>query len=151
MVVRRPSRLSVFTDGAFSANTNAGGWAWAVSSRPPGEGLEGLGGVRGTTSQRMEMTAVLEALTTLCGLPLTICSDSAYVVNCFNDKWYEAWIRRGWQTKANNPVANQDLWEKMIPLVVDHSIQFRKVKGHSGNPMNEYVDWLAVRAKRAVM
>ena len=135
----------VFTDGACSGNPGPGGWAWAI----PG-GRWASGAEVHTTNQRMELTAVLEAVRELPG-PLEIWSDSTYVVNCFRDKWWEGWLRRGWRNSAKQPVANRDLWE---PLIADYrarmpEIGFRWVKGHAGNLLNDFVDQRAVDAARS--
>jgi ribonuclease HI len=99
-----------------------------------------------TTNQRMEITAALEAVRALPG-PLEIVSDSTYVVNCFRDRWHEGWRARGWKTSAKKPVANRDLWEPLIDLVLARGdVTFRWVKGHSEDPMNDLVDRLAVEA-----
>jgi ribonuclease HI len=96
----------------------------------------------------MEVTAVLEALRALPG-PLQVWSDSTYVVNCFRDRWWEGWLRRGWVNSARKPVANRDLWEPLVDLYRERGdVTFRWVKGHSGNAMNDLVDELAVVAAR---
>lgn len=139
----------VFTDGACSGNPGPGGWAWAVA---PGGSPCGSGGEVRTTNQRMEVRAVLEALRALpAAHPIIITSDSTYVVNCFKDRWWEGWIKRGWKNAAKQPVANRDLWEPLIELVRHRgNVSFRWVKGHSGNAMNDLVDRLAVAASRVV-
>jgi ribonuclease HI len=102
-----------------------------------------------STNQRMEINAVLEAVRTLEG-PLLVVSDSTYVVNCFRDKWWEGWLRRGWTNSAKKPVANRDLWEPLIDLYRERGdVTFRWVKGHSGDVMNDRVDQLAVAAARS--
>jgi ribonuclease HI len=94
----------------------------------------------------MELTAALEAARALPG-PLRIVSDSTYVVNCFRDRWYEGWRRRGWVNSQRKPVANRDLWEPLIDLVLARGdVEWGWVKGHSGDPMNDLVDQLAVEA-----
>jgi ribonuclease HI/uncharacterized phage-like protein YoqJ len=99
-----------------------------------------------STNQRMEIKAALEAVRALDG-ELVVVSDSTYVVNCFRDRWWEGWLARGWMNKARKPVANRDLWEPLIELVRDRGdVGFRWVKGHSGDPMNDLVDRLAVEA-----
>lgn len=131
----------VFTDGACSGNPGPGGWAWALSTAEFASGHEAV-----STNQRMEVRAVLEALRTVPG-PLVVVSDSTYVVNCFRDRWYDGWLARGWLTSARKPVANRDLWEPLVSLVVERGdVAFRWVKGHSGHPMNDFVDRLAVAA-----
>jgi ribonuclease HI len=137
--------IVVFTDGACLGNPGPGGWAWAVSSEHFASGAEAS-----TTNQRMELTAVLEALRQMKG-PLVIVSDSTYVVNCFKDAWWEGWRSRGWKNARREPVANQDLWRPLITEVIDvrgGGVTFRWVKGHAGDPMNELVDELAVGAAR---
>lgn len=136
--------LEVWTDGACSGNPGPGGWAWATK-----DGRQGSGGSPKTTNQRMEVQAVLEAVTVLEG-PLVVVSDSTYVVNCFRDGWWRGWLSRGWVNSAKKPVANRDLWEPLITLVNERGdVTFRWVKGHSGDPMNDLVDQLAVEAGRA--
>ena len=107
----------------------------------------GAGGERVTTNQRMEITAVLEAVRALGGDgPVAVVSDSTYVVNCFRDKWYVRWVANGWRNAKKQPVANADLWRPLIELVVAHDVTFRWVKGHSGDRLNDIVDQLAVAA-----
>jgi ribonuclease HI len=100
----------------------------------------------------MELRAVVEALRALDRLglgdgPIVVMSDSTYVVNCFRDRWWEGWLRRGWKNANKQPVANRDLWEPLLDLVLSRGdVTFRWVKGHSGDPMNALVDRLAVAA-----
>jgi ribonuclease HI len=100
-----------------------------------------------TTNQRMELTAVLEAVRALDG-PLDVVSDSTYVIRCFRHRWWEGWLQRNWSNRQRKPVANRDLWEPLVEIVRHRDIRFRWVKGHSGDPMNELVDQLAVQACR---
>jgi ribonuclease HI len=131
--------LEVWTDGACSGNPGPGGWAWATR-----DGRRGSGGAPVTTNQRMEIQAALEAVRALPG-PLTVVSDSTYIVNCFRDGWWRGWLARGWLTSARKPVANRDLWEPLVTLVQERGdVAFRWVKGHSGDAMNDLVDRLAV-------
>jgi ribonuclease HI len=131
--------LEVWTDGACAGNPGPGGWAWATR-----DGRTGSGGAPATTNQRMEIQAALEAVRALPG-PLVVVSDSTYVVNCFRDGWWRGWLARGWVNSARKPVANRDLWEPLVALVNERGdVSFRWVKGHSGDPMNELVDRLAV-------
>jgi ribonuclease HI len=140
----RPTQAAtmVYTDGACSPNPGPGGWAWAVPL-----GRYASGAAPRTTNQRMEITAVLEAVTALEG-PLKVVSDSRYVINCFRDRWWEAWLRKRWINSQRKPIANRDLWEPLIELVQPRAIAFRWVKAHSGDPVNELVDQLAVEAAR---
>jgi ribonuclease HI len=133
----------VYVDGACSGNPGPGGWAWAVAPAGPfASGAEAQ-----STNQRMEVRAVLEALRALPG-SLEVRSDSTYVVNCFRDRWWEGWLERGWLNKAKKPVANRDLWEPLIDLYRPRAgeVRFTWVKGHSGDPLNDAVDRLAVEA-----
>ena len=128
-----------YTDGACSGNPGPGGWAWAIPGGRWAAGCEAQ-----STNQRMEISAAYEAVRAIEGR-LDIVSDSTYVVNCFRDRWWEGWIKRGWLTSAKKPVANRDLWEPFIELVRSRGdVTFRWVKGHSGDPMNDLVDRLAV-------
>jgi ribonuclease HI len=143
-----PARpLVVYTDGSCLGNPGPGGWAWAVPDGPSASGGEPR-----TTNQRMEITAVLRALDALwredAALSTRVVSDSNYVVRCFQDRWWEGWLRRGWRNSAGKPVANRDLWEPLFALVLDpgREITFSWVKGHSGDPWNDFVDELAVAA-----
>ncbi len=96
----------------------------------------------------MEVRAVLEALLAHPNQAVEIVSDSTYVVNCFRDSWWKGWLARGWRNSQKKPVANRDLWEPLIELYRSRAdeLTFRWVKGHSGDPMNDLVDELAVKA-----
>ena len=140
-----PAATVVFTDGACIGNPGPGGWAWAISASEYESGHD-----EQTTNQRMEVTAVLQALGAISG-QVHVVSDSTYVVNCFKQRWWAGWRARGWRNSRGEPVANQDLWRPLVDEVVDRrrgEIQLTWVKGHSGNPMNELVDRLAVEAAR---
>ena len=132
---------SVYTDGACSGNPGPGGWAWAIPDGPFASGAAAH-----TTNQRMEIQAAYEAVLAIEG-PLEVVSDSTYVVNCFRDRWYAGWMQRGWKNSQRKPVANRDLWEPFIALVLERGdVTFSWVKGHGVDPMNELVDRLAVEA-----
>ena len=134
----------LWTDGACSGNPGPGGWAWATQ-----DGRQDSGGEAPTTNQRMEIRAALEAVRALPG-PLVVVSDSTYVVNCFRDGWWKGWMARGWLTSAKKPVVSRDLWEPLVTLVNERGdVSFRWVKGHSGDPMNDLVDALAVEQSQA--
>jgi len=140
--------IVIFTDGACQGNPGPGGWAWAIA--PEGT-VHGSGGAPHTTNQRMEMQAVLEALRAHPDSPvgsITIVSDSTYVVNCFRDRWWVRWQQNGWKNSKKEPVANTDLWKPLIEQVQRAEPNFRWVKGHSGDPMNDLVDRLAVDAAK---
>jgi ribonuclease HI len=140
--------VRVWTDGACSGNPGPGGWAWALdTSRAPGTFASGR--EEHTTNQRMEVRAALEAIRANAG-PLLVVSDSTYVVNCFRDRWWRGWLDREWTNSAKKPVANRDLWEPLVSLYVERGdVAFDWVKGHSGDPMNDLVDELAVAACRS--
>ncbi|MHB8333322.1 MAG: ribonuclease H family protein [Acidimicrobiales bacterium] len=133
----------IHTDGACRGNPGPGGWAWAR-----GVGGYASGAEARTTNQRMELRAVLEALRANPDGDVEIVSDSTYVVKCFNDHWYVGWLRRGWKNSQGQPVANRDLWEPLFDLVLHggRTVTFTWVKGHAGDPMNEFVDELATAA-----
>jgi ribonuclease HI len=136
-----PGESAIWTDGACSGNPGPGGWAWVTE-----DGRQGSGAESPTTNQRMEVQAALEAVKALAG-PLTVVSDSTYVVNCFKDAWWKGWLARGWVNSAKKPVANRDLWEPFIDLVLERGdVTFEWVKGHNGHAMNEFVDQLAGQA-----
>ncbi len=96
----------------------------------------------------MEIRAALEALTALrhehaC---IVVMSDSTYVVNCFRDRWWARWQANGWRNSKKQPVANADLWRPLVELAAETGAEFKWVKGHSGDPMNDLVDQIAVAA-----
>ena len=134
----------VYTDGSCRGNPGPGGWAWVVPDGPYESGHE-----EHTTNQRMEIMAATRAIQ---AFPeeqeLVVVSDSTYVVKCFQDRWWQGWINRGWKNSQKQPVANRDLWEVLIPLVVEsnRSVTFRWVKGHSGDHWNDMADELATLA-----
>jgi ribonuclease HI len=135
----------VYTDGACLGNPGPGGWAWAVEQSRYASGAEGR-----STNQRMEIQAALEAVTALDG-PVEVVSDSTYVVNCFRDRWWAGWQRRGWLNSQKKPVANRDLWEPLLAVALDPAVpvRFHWVRGHSGDRWNEVVDQLATAAAAA--
>ena len=131
----------IYTDGACAGNPGPGGWAWAIDGGAYASGYEAH-----STNQRMEITAAFEAVQANDG-PIDIVSDSTYVVNCFRDSWYVGWRKRGWLNSQRKPVANRDLWEPFVELVLARgNVTFRWVKGHASDPMNDLVDRLAVQA-----
>jgi ribonuclease HI len=133
----------VYTEGACSGNPGPGGWAWATA---PDGCVRAAGGEAHTTNQRMEVLAAFDAVRTLPGRLLVV-SDSTYVVNCFAKRWYSGWARRGWRTVKGQPVANRDLWEPFVELVLTRGdVSFQWVKGSSGSTVNDLVDYLAAQA-----
>ncbi|MHB1988890.1 MAG: ribonuclease H family protein [Acidimicrobiales bacterium] len=135
----------VYTDGACLKNPGPGGWAWAQSAERFASGCESH-----TTNQRMELSAVIQAIESNPGR-LRIVSDSTYVVNCFKQRWWAGWRAKNWRNSKGEPVANQDLWRPLIAQMIDQrpgEIEMAWVKGHSGNAMNDLVDRLASDAAR---
>lgn len=126
--------MNIYTDGACSGNQNdenVGGWGALLEY---GEHMKELcGGEINTTNNRMEMTALLEALKALTkdGLSINVFSDSSYLVECFTKKWYIKWQMNGWMTSSKKPVENKDLWEKLLKQIErQKEIRFYRVKGH---------------------
>jgi ribonuclease HI len=135
----------VYCDGACSGNPGPGGWAALIIDG--GDERVVSGAEPRTTNQRMEITAAAEGLAALHGRRrVHVHSDSAYVVNCFRDRWWERWERTGWIGASKQPVANRDLWERLLGETRRHDVHWHKVRGHSGDPLNERVDALARQA-----
>lgn len=134
--------VEIYTDGACSGNPGPGGWAAVLLYGDKKKEI--FGGEAHTTNQRMEMKAAVEALRALkypCRVNLY--SDSAYLVNAFNQGWLKKWQSNGWKTMQKKPVENQDLWEELLTLSKKHQVKFIKVKGHSDNLYNNRCDELA--------
>ncbi|HHU81565.1 MAG TPA: ribonuclease HI [Firmicutes bacterium] len=137
--------VEIYTDGACSGNPGPGGWG--VVLLYGGHRRELSGSEPHTTNQRMELTAAIEGLKALkhpCRVRLY--SDSAYLVNAFNQKWLERWVKNGWRTVKKTPVENKDLWEQLYDLTRKHRVSWIKVRGHAGNKENEHCDKLANEA-----
>ena len=137
------SEVTIYTDGACSGNPGPGGWAAILMAG--GAKKEMSGGERDTTNNRMELMAVIEGLKALkrpC--KVDIYSDSAYVVNAFEQNWIGKWVKNGWKNSAKAEVANSDLWKELINLTAMHNVTFHKVKGHADNEFNNRCDELAV-------
>ena len=145
-----PPSVNIYTDGACSGNPGPGGWAAVLVAN--GREKEICGAEPLTTNNRMELLAAAEALEAL-NAPCTVAlhSDSAYLVNAFNDRWIAGWQRRGWTKADKSPVLNRDLWERLVAQDARHTVRWVKVKGHAGVPMNERVDGLAVSVMRQMM
>ncbi len=138
-----PSVVEIWTDGACKGNPGPGGWgAWLKSG---GHEKELFGGEAQTTNNRMELTAVIEALASLkrrCRVELH--TDSQYVQLGITE-WLPNWVRRGWKTADRKPVKNADLWQRLHALSLQHEIDWRWVRGHAGISGNEHADQLANR------
>jgi ribonuclease HI len=136
-------QVEIFTDGACSGNPGKGGWGAVL--RYNGAEKELCGGATETTNNRMELTAVIEALRALkepCEVTLT--TDSKYVVDAIEKSWVYSWKQNGWRKADKKPALNVDLWEMLLPLLEKHTVTFIWVKGHAGHPENERCDKLAV-------
>ena len=138
-------KITIYTDGACSGNPGPGGWGCILIYNENKKELSG--GEKNTTNNIMEITAVIEALKALkfpCEVDLY--SDSAYVVNCFNEGWIYNWLKKGWKTSGGEPVKNKELWEELYNLTKIHKVTFHKVKGHADNEYNNRCDELARNA-----
>lgn len=143
--------IEVYTDGACSGNPGPGGWGAVLLSGAHSKEIRG--GEPQTTNQRMELQAVIEALKALKvkGWKVKVHSDSAYVVNAFNQKWLDKWQRNGWRNSKKEPVANQDLWRSLLELTKANQVHIIKVKGHAGHVHNERCDELARQAIKEML
>ena len=138
-------KVIIYTDGACSGNPGPGGWGTILMYKECKKELSG--GVKQTTNNIMEITAVLEvlkALKTQC--EVEVYSDSAYVVNAFNSHWIDGWKKNGWKNSQKEEVKNKDLWQELDLLVKKYKVKFIKVKGHSTNKYNNRCDELARNA-----
>lgn len=132
----------IYTDGACSGNPGPGGWGSILMYK--GNKKEISGGKKDTTNNVMELTAVIEALKLLkFKCKVSLYSDSAYVVNAFNQKWIYGWMKNGWKNASKEPVKNKELWEELYELTKIHEVTFIKVKGHSDNEYNNRCDEMA--------
>jgi ribonuclease HI len=139
-------KILIYCDGACSGNQfndNVGGWGAILKYGNRGKKI--FGGEKNTTNQRMELTACIKALEQLKSknIDVEIYSDSAYLVDCMNDKWYEKWRSNGWRNSKKQPVENKDLWQKLLFLIEQYKVSFHKVDAHSGVHLNEIADELA--------
>ena len=140
-------KVTLYTDGACSGNPGKGGWGAVLLFGKFEKQLSGMSET--TTNNQMELTAVIEGLKALkepC--EVMVYSDSAYVVNAFNNNWIEGWQNNNWKNSKKEPVANRELWEELIELTKVHSVTFNKVKGHAGDKYNEICDTLATAFNR---
>ena len=132
----------LYTDGACAGNPGPGGWAATIIEGDSERVVRGA--EPRTTNQRMELMAAIEGLGAVDpARRVRLHTDSAYVMNCFRDRWFERWERDGWLRADRQPVTNRDLWERLIVETRRHDVVWTKVKGHSGDPLNDRVDALA--------
>lgn len=145
--------VTIYTDGGCRGNgkeKTIGGYGFILIYKDTKR--EFKKGFIDTTNNIMEMTSVIDALSTLkepCRVKLH--SDSAYVINAFNQGWIKNWIKNGWRTANKEPVKNAELWRKLIELTEYHDVEFIKVKGHSDNELNNRCDELANEAMDEIM
>mgnify|MGYP000381782775 CR=1 FL=1 len=144
-------KVLLYSDGSSRGNPGPGGFGTILRyTNQEGKTFERefSQGYINTTNNRMELTGVIEALTALkypCKVILT--TDSKYVVDSVTKGWVNGWKRRGWKKSDNTPALNVDLWERLLPLLDTHDVEFRWIKGHAGHPENERCDRLAVKMR----
>lgn len=149
-------KIEVWCDGACKGNPGKGGWGvhikirnnWYDKLKPEFLEYDLYGGENNTTNNIMEMTAVIKAAEWLTLFhynkdKVTFYTDSAYIYNCYKEKWYIKWIQNDWNTSNNTPVKNKELWEKLIIIFEQPNFHFEKVEGHAGIEGNEIADKLA--------
>ena len=140
--------IRIYTDGACRGNPGPGGWGAILMYGSKQKELSG--GEKATTSNRMELTAVITALEALrepCRVDLY--TDSQYIANAVNLGWLKSWQKKGWARKTGE-VKNPDLWKRVVALMAEHDVTFHWIKGHADNEFNRRCDELAVaEAKRA--
>lgn len=146
----------IYTDGSTLGNgkeENYGGWAYIIYNTDNDE-VVGIGcdSESNTTNNKMELTAIVKALTSLPiqtiinDIAIEVYTDSAYIHNCYKAKWYQKWQKNGWINSKKEPVKNKELWEQIIPFFEDKKFEFKKTKAHADCDENNYVDKLAVNA-----
>ncbi|MDD5759420.1 MAG: ribonuclease HI [Desulfobulbaceae bacterium] len=144
----KDNEVTIYTDGGARYNPGPGGYGIVLIYQ--GVSKEISGGYRHTTNNRMELMGCIVALRQLehRDQPITLYSDSSYVVNGISKGWAKTWRKNGWIKSDKQPAINADLWAELLSLVENLNISFRWVKGHAGHPMNERCDELAVAAAR---
>ena len=152
--------MNIFTDGACKENARkdgvaigSGGWAYVVLTQAPGQDMKidkkDSGHVAGTTNQEMEIQAVVEAFRLLGRVEeqINLYSDSAYVINCLKDRWYDKWKLNGWLNNKKQPVKNRDTWERLIDAVSNYDVNFYHINRNSSKYIR-VVDAMAKEASR---
>lgn len=135
-------KVIIYTDGACSGNPGPGGWGAILMYKDAKKEISG--GMKETTNNIMEITAVIEALKCLkVESDVQVYSDSAYTVNAFNQGWIYNWMKNGWKTSGKEPVKNKELWQELYTLTKKHKVEFIKVKGHADNEFNNRCDEMA--------
>ena len=145
--------ISIYTDGSCAGNPGPGGFA-AIMEIPGEPEMTVTGGEPHSTNNRMELSAVIEALAVVAETPrlqqqpLAVYTDSQYVCRAFQENWFRNWTRNGWRTSKGDPVANTPLWQRLRSLAQDRDISWHWIKGHSGHPQNERCDRMAAACAR---
>lgn len=139
-------KIIIYCDGACSGNqfkNNVGGWGAVLKYKASVKEI--YGGEKNTTNNRMELTACIKALEQIKSkdYQVELYCDSAYIVNCFQQRWYLKWQKNGWKTAKKTAVENRDLWMRLLELENQYTVTFHKVKGHTGVELNERADELA--------
>jgi ribonuclease HI len=153
LLITEDEVVDIYTDGACSGNPGPGGWGaiLRVGDRTSGREKELFGGERDTTNNRMEMTAVIEALRTLKRpVRARVHTDSQYVQKGISE-WIHGWKKRGWRTAGKQPVKNEDLWRVLDQEAARHKVEWFWVRGHNGHIDNERADLLARRGVASIM
>ena len=132
--------IQIWTDGSCLGNPGPGGWAFIATDGD--KVVERSGGERDTTNNRMELMAVIRALSAIKNHEIEIHTDSQYVKNGMQS-WMKNWKKNNWRTADKKPVKNQELWQKLDELAPEFTIHWVWVRGHNGNPLNERADTLA--------
>lgn len=135
-------KVEIYTDGACSGNPGKGGWGAILKYKEHKKEISGYSPE--TTNNRMELTAVIEALKALkepC--EVRIYSDSQYFCNAIKNGWAMTWRKNGWKKSDKKPALNSDLWQELLDLLLKHKAEIKWVKGHAGHPENERCDFLA--------
>ncbi len=141
--------VEIWTDGGCRPNPGPGGWAAVLVFKGVTKELSGADPA--TTNNRMELTAAAEALAALkrpCRVILH--TDSQYLQNGIT-RWHTGWVRKNWRTAGGDPVANMDLWQRILQAAKAHEVDWRWVRGHDGNIMNERADVLATTAREQAL
>lgn len=142
-------KVTVYSDGSSRGNPGPGGFGTLIhyiDTKGELHTLEITKGYKQTTNNRMELLGVisgLEALTKPC--EVKVVSDSKYVIDAFNQKWIDSWVKNNWKRKSG-PVLNVDLWKRLLKAMEPHSVSFEWIKGHAGHPENERCDKLATQS-----
>ena len=142
-------KVTIHTDGSCLGNPGPGGWAAVLKLDDQDYRKEFAGGYKLTTNNRMEILAVVEALSQLqnpCEVELY--SDSKYVCDSIEKRWVWGWQKKGWIKSDKKPALNVDLWEQLLPLIDRHQVHYHWVKGHASNAKNNRCDELAVAESR---